>query len=1175
MLRSFFGTRVDQMAGSSGRRLRCKELRFRPCARFGVEALEERRLLANIIPSGVISSKPDGANFDYTITLSNSSSSNSSIGTFWYSWIPGQDYLATSPVSVSPPTGWTDSVTNMGAGDGYAILFISNSSAYNVPAGSSLDFAFTSADTPASVNGNSVFYPDTPVGTSYVYPQGPFSDGGHVFVVAPALDSIAVTPANPSVTKGATEQFSATGTFDGGSTQDLTNQVRWASATTSVATISNASGSQGLATAVSSGTSAISASLDGVTGSTTLTVTAPTLKSITVTPANTDLPVGETEQFTATGTLSDNSTEDLTSQATWTSSDTTWATISNTGLATAVSPGPVTISAAFDGITGSTSLTITNAVLQSIAVTPANTDLPVGETEQFTATGTLSDNSTEDLTSQATWKSSDTTWATISNTGLATAISPGPVTISAAFDGITGSTALTITNAVLQSIAVTPANTNLPVGETEQFTATGTLSDKSTEDLTNQATWKSSDTTWATINNTGLATAISPGPVTISAAFDGITGSTALTITNAVLQSIALTPANPSIAAGDTEQFTATGTFSDNSTENLTGQVTWASATTSVATISNASGSQGLATGVKAGTSSISAALDGVTGSTVLTVTAATLQSIAVNPANPSVSAGGTEQFTATGTYSDKSTQDLTSQVTWASATTSVATISNASGSQGLATGVKAGTSSISAALDGVTGSTVLTVTSATLVSIAVTPANTDLPAGETEQFTATGTLSDNSTEDLTSQATWTSSDTTWATISNTGLATAVSPGPVTISAAFDGITGSTGLTITNAVLQSISLAPTNPSIAAGDTEQFTATGTYSDKSTQNLISQVTWASATTSVATISNASGSQGLATGVEAGTSSISAALDGVTGLTVLTVTSLATVSGVSVSWGASGTVALQTAADGLRLLPAGRNTDLPWMGINAVSLTLSSSTTLTSADVTLGSAAGINYGPITLSGSGTNYVVTLAQPISTADRLTISIASSSMATYTRRLDVLPGDANDDGFVNTTDGLLILYNETPAHAYQMFYDLNGDGAVTMADFNLLRPKIGTVLPAAQPVVSSASTIGPVVRSVGSGGSTVAPASPSAAVSTGLVDLALGSLAQGDSAEGSTATIAVQTTKGGGRTHKPSTSRHRPSDVASKGRDRIEHKALGVARHAHGQRSVHPSDRR
>src|SRR5262249_56712675 len=97
-------------------------------------------------------------------------------------------------------------------------------------------------------------------------------------------------------------------------------------------------------------------------------------------------------------------------------------------------------------------------------------------------------------------------------------------------------------------------------------------------------------------------------------------------------------------------------TLPDAPPHNLTSQVTWASAAASVATIPNT----GLATAVGAGTSTISATLSGITGSTVLTVTAAALQSIAVTPANPSVAKGLTQQFTATGTYSDSSTQNLT-----------------------------------------------------------------------------------------------------------------------------------------------------------------------------------------------------------------------------------------------------------------------------------------------------------------------------------------------------------------------------------------------------------------------------------------------------------------------------------------------------------------------------------
>ena len=136
----------------------------------------------------------DGPDFNYTLTLNNSSTSNSGIGTFWYSWVPGKDFMATSPISVSPPAGWTDTITHAGASDGYAIQFVASNSAYDVQPGSSLTFSFVSADSPASINGNSVDYPGTPVDTATVYPGAPFSDAGHQFVVTPASTSTPTPP---------------------------------------------------------------------------------------------------------------------------------------------------------------------------------------------------------------------------------------------------------------------------------------------------------------------------------------------------------------------------------------------------------------------------------------------------------------------------------------------------------------------------------------------------------------------------------------------------------------------------------------------------------------------------------------------------------------------------------------------------------------------------------------------------------------------------------------------------------------------------------------------------------------------------------------------------------------------------------------------------------------------
>jgi uncharacterized protein YjdB len=363
--------------------------------------------------------------------------------------------------------------------------------------------------------------------------------------------------------------------------------------------------------------------------------------------------------------------------------------------------------------------------------------------------------------------------------------------------GSNGSGKGSTTPPALASIAVTPSVATIAPGATQQFTATGTWSDGSTGDVTSTANWSSSSTSVATVSAAGLATAAAAGITTLTATISGVTGTAMLSVTPAAptLSSIAITPASPSIAAGATQQFTATGTYSDGTTSNLTASVTWASSSTAAATINAA----GLATAVAAGSTTITATDGAISGTTMLTVTAApppVITSIAVTPANASIAAGATQQFTATATYNNGTTANITSTATWASSATAVATI-NASG---LATGVAAGSTTISATLTGVTGSTQLTVSaSKTLTSIAVTPNPASFATGTTQQFTATATYSDGSTANVTSTATWASSATSVATINASGLATAVATGTTTISVTLNSITGSSSATVTAA----------------------------------------------------------------------------------------------------------------------------------------------------------------------------------------------------------------------------------------------------------------------------------------------------------------------------------------------------------------------------------------
>jgi len=347
------------------------------------------------------------------------------------------------------------------------------------------------------------------------------------------------------------------------------------------------------------------------------------LASIAIQPADNRLAVGKSQQFTAIGTYTDGSTSsNLGSSLSWNSSATSAATITPTGMATAVAAGQITITAALGNISGTTTLTIPVTTLVSLSVTPSNPAIAINTAQQYTATGAYSDGTFQALTSAVTWNSSDTSIASIAPDGKAIAVAAGSTNITATLGSTSANTTLNVTPAALHSIAVTPADPVIAAGTTQQLIATGTFSDSTTQDLTAQATWSSLADSTASITQDGKATAVAAGSTTITAALGSSSGTTTLNVNPpALLLSIAITPSDPVITAGTTQQFIATGTFSDGTTQDLTSQGSWSSSASSVVSITL----DGKATAVAAGTTAITAVLGGVSGSQSLNVTHATV----------------------------------------------------------------------------------------------------------------------------------------------------------------------------------------------------------------------------------------------------------------------------------------------------------------------------------------------------------------------------------------------------------------------------------------------------------------------------------------------------------------------------------------------------------------------
>ena len=479
--------------------------------------------------------------------------------------------------------------------------------------------------------------------------------------------------------------------------------IVWSSSDPSVATVAS-----GVVTAVGAGNASISAKVDDVTGTSTVTVPVvpAVVASVVVTLDSSSLSVGHT---TATHAVAkDANGAVITGRAiTWASSNPGIAAMT-LGVVVGATPGSSTISATVDGVTGSVSLTITavpvtQATVASVVVTIDSSSLAIGHVAAAHATAKDSDGNV--ITGRpVTWASTNAGVAAV-NFGVVTAVGVGTAGISAKIDGVTGSANVAVIVPPVATVSVSIDSASLAVGHIAAAHAVAKDADGTV--LNGRTiTWSSSNTGAATVNSSGMVTAVAAGNAAISASVGGVTGSENISVALAAVASVTVTLDSSTMAPGHTAA--AHAVAKDAGGNVLTGRtITWSSSNTAAATVA----SSGVVTSVAQGTASISARIGGVTGSASLTVTAApqvSVATVAVTVDSSSFTAGHTAAAHATA--KDASGNVLTGRtVTWASSNTAAATVA----SSGIVTGVAAGTSSISATVGGVTGSASITITAA------------------------------------------------------------------------------------------------------------------------------------------------------------------------------------------------------------------------------------------------------------------------------------------------------------------------------------------------------------------------------------------------------------------------------------------------------------------------------
>jgi uncharacterized protein YjdB len=690
------------------------------------------------------------------------------------------------------------------------------------------------------------------------------------------LVSLALSPINSALEVGDTLQLAAAGAYSNATARNLSSEVNWSVGNDSVVAVSET----GLLTALAEGTTTVTARLDGLSVQRPVEVRL-TLTGLTISPGSVSLAINSSRELSVAGIYTNNSTRALDDQVSWSSSDDATATVTESGVVTANAAGPVEITATLGSVSQSISVTVSPATLQSISVTAAVSQVPVGLSARFSASGLYSDGTQQNLSDQVVWSVSDQTIATIdSSTGRLTGQQAGSVSVTAAKEGLSGSLGFTVSPATLQSLQITPATLNLAKGTSQQVTVTGIFSDNSNQDVSDQISWVSSADSLVTTANNSRVKALGEGSATLTASLAGANADLAVTVTSAQLVSLSLTPVNTTLALGLSRQYVAQGTYSDESVQDLSTEVTWLSSNENTAVIGNSANSKGRADTLALGSTMVSAVSGGVQQTTTLTVTDAQLDSIDLEPVNQTVAKGSDATIRAFGQYSDGTRSDITSLVNWNTGSTGLIDLSLAT--DGTVKTLEPGEALVTAELDGITSLANISVTNETLASISIESASTTLADGTSLKLIARGQYSDGSSQDITDQATWESGNISVLTVANSGnisgTITGQSPGQAIITASLGAFSGQETFAVSNAVLNSLVIAIPESSLNVNTTGQASAQATYTDDSIQNVTGQVNWSSSDVSIASVDNTSVNKGRISALSVGETQISASLNGV---------------------------------------------------------------------------------------------------------------------------------------------------------------------------------------------------------------------------------------------------------------------------------------------------------
>ena len=552
------------------------------------------------------------------------------------------------------------------------------------------------------------------------------------------------------------------------------------------------------------------------------------VESVTISPSSLTLTEGESQKLTAVVSPSNASVQTVT----WKSLAPVYATVDQDGTVTAVSAGWATIRATTeDGDkVAEIYVTVRPKVIPVTDVSLDKTTLTMIPGDTQTLTATVNPSNASDQT--VTWFSSNTYVATVSDSGVVTAKAGGTSTITVTTNDGGKKAFCTVTvNTPVTGVSLDKTSLSMAVGETMTLTATVTPSGATDKTVS----WSSSNTSVATVSSTGVVTAKSVGNANITATTsDGGKKATCSVTVRVPVTGVSLDKTSLSMVAGETQKLTAT-VLPSNATDK---SVIWSSSNTSVATVS----SSGVVSAKAGGNSVITVTTnDGGETATCSVTVNVPVSSVTLSNTSLTMSEGDTRTLTATVSPSNATDKS----VTWASDNVSVATVT----SSGVVVAKSVGTAIITVTTnDGAKKASCAVTVKPRVTGVTLDNSSISLAVGTTQTLTATVQPSDA----VDKSVTWSSSNTSVATVSSYGTVTAKAVGTavITVRTNDGGKTATCSVKVTPVSVTGVSLNKTSLSLFVNDSETLIATVSPSNATNKS----VTWSSSNYSVANVNSA---------------------------------------------------------------------------------------------------------------------------------------------------------------------------------------------------------------------------------------------------------------------------------------------------------------------------------